>query len=64
MNRGRPIAPSLFIGAVQAPSFAMSDFARQITEISVGKLPPVLRVGNIDVSRDFTDVGDVLNVCE
>jgi GDP-4-dehydro-6-deoxy-D-mannose reductase len=52
--------PFNHIGAGQAPTFALSDFARQIAEIGAGKRPPVLQVGNIDVSRDFTDVGDVL----
>lgn len=52
--------PFNHIGAGQAPSFALSDFARQIAEIGAGKRPPTLQVGNIDVSRDFTDVRDVL----
>lgn len=52
--------PFNHIGAGQPPSFAISDFARQIAEISAGLRPPVLRVGNIDVTRDFTDVNDVL----
>jgi GDP-4-dehydro-6-deoxy-D-mannose reductase len=52
--------PFNHIGAGQAPSFALSDFARQIAEIGAGKRPPALQVGNIDVSRDFTDVRDVL----
>lgn len=52
--------PFNHIGAGQAPSFALSDFARQIAEIGAGKRPPTLQVGNIDVSRDFTDVHDVL----
>lgn len=56
--------PFNHIGAGQEPSFAMSDFARQIAEISVGKRPPLLQVGNIDVSRDFTDVSDVLSAYE
>ena len=56
--------PFNHIGAGQAPSFAISDFARQIAEISAGKRAPVLQVGNIDVTRDFTDVGDVLRAYE
>lgn len=52
--------PFNHIGAGQAPTFAISDFARQIAEISAGLREPVLRVGNIDVTRDFTDVRDVL----
>jgi GDP-4-dehydro-6-deoxy-D-mannose reductase len=53
--------PFNHIGAGQAPTFAISDFARQIAEIRVGKRAPVLTVGNIDVTRDFSDVNDVLD---
>lgn len=56
--------PFNHIGAGQTPTFAISDFARQIAEIGAGKRPPVLQVGNIDVTRDFTDVGDVLRAYE
>ena len=56
--------PFNHIGAGQAPTFAISDFARQIAEISAGQRPPVLEVGNIDVTRDFTDVKDVLKAYE
>lgn len=56
--------PFNHIGAGQAPTFAISDFARQIAEISAGLRPPVLKVGNIDVTRDFTDVKDVLKAYE
>lgn len=56
--------PFNHIGAGQAPSFAISDFARQVAEIGAGLRPPVLNVGNIDVTRDFTDVGDVLHAYE
>lgn len=52
--------PFNHIGAGQASSFALSDFARQIAEIGAGLRPPLLSVGNIDVTRDFTDVSDVL----
>lgn len=52
--------PFNHLGAGQAATFAVSDFARQIAEIRWSKREPVLRVGNIDVTRDFTDVHDVL----
>lgn len=58
------VRPFNHIGAGQAPIFAISDFARQIAEISAGKRPPVLQVGNIDVTRDFTDISDVLHAYE
>lgn len=56
--------PFNHIGAGQAPTFAMSDFARQIAEIAAGLRPPLLTVGNIDVTRDFIDVLDVLRAYE
>ena len=34
-------------------------FARQIAEIEAGRAEPVLRVGNLEVTRDLTDVRDV-----
>lgn len=52
--------PFNHIGAGQATTFAISDFARQAAEIAAGLRAPVLQAGNIDVTRDFTDVGDVL----
>jgi len=39
--------------------FATSNFARQIAEIEKGKKPPVIKVGNLEAVRDFTDVRDV-----
>lgn len=53
--------PFNHIGVGQATTFAISDFARQIAEIAAGKQAPVLNTGDIDVTRDFTDVGDVLH---
>lgn len=48
------------IGPGQADDFVASAFARQIAEIEVGQREPVLRVGNLDAVRDFTDVRDVV----
>lgn len=56
--------PFNHIGAGQAPTFAISDFARQVAEIAAGRRPPLLSTGNIDVSRDFTDVADILGAYE
>lgn len=56
--------PFNHIGAGQASSFAISDFARQIAEVGAGLRPPVLHVGNIDVTRDFSDVRDILHAYE
>jgi GDP-4-dehydro-6-deoxy-D-mannose reductase len=52
--------PFNHIGPGQEPTFVISDFARQVAQIAAGVHPPLLQVGDIDVTRDFTDVGDVL----
>lgn len=51
--------PFNHIGPGQAPGFAVPSFARQIARIERGLDPPVIRVGNLDTCRDFTDVRDV-----
>jgi GDP-4-dehydro-6-deoxy-D-mannose reductase len=40
--------------------FVMSNFARQIAAIEAGMQEPVIRVGNLDSVRDFTDVRDMV----
>jgi GDP-4-dehydro-6-deoxy-D-mannose reductase len=52
--------PFNHVGAGQAPSFVCSNFARQFAEIAAGRREPVLHVGNLESSRDFTDVHDVV----
>lgn len=52
--------PANHTGPGQPPSFVCSDFARQVAAIELGTAPAELRVGNIDVSRDFSDVRDVV----
>ncbi len=52
--------PFNHIGRGQSERFVVSDFARQITEIRQGGRKPVVAVGDIDVTRDFTDVRDVV----
>ncbi len=56
--------PFNHIGAGQAPTFAISDFARQIAQIAAGQRPPRLNVGNIEATRDFCDVVDVVRAYE
>jgi len=52
--------PFNHVGAGQGERFVVADFARQIIEIKLGRREPVLNVGAIDVTRDFTDVRDVV----
>ena len=47
------------IGPGQSDRFAISNFARQVVEVRNGRREPVIRVGDIDGTRDFTDVRDV-----
>ena len=48
------------IGPGQSDSFVASAFARQIAEIEAGKQQPVLKVGNLEAERDYTDVRDMV----
>lgn len=52
--------PFNHIGPGQSPRFAIADFAKSMVEIGLGMKPPVLDVGDLDVTRDFTDVRDVI----
>ena len=54
------VRPFNHIGPGQSPRFVLADFARQVMEIRLGRRAPVLQVGDIDVTRDFTDVRDVV----
>jgi GDP-4-dehydro-6-deoxy-D-mannose reductase len=47
-------------GPRRGPVFVCSDFAKQIADIERGQKPPVLRVGNLEARRDFSDVRDVV----
>ena len=46
------------IGPGQRATFVTVNWARQLLDIRDGAQPPVLRVGNLDIHRDFLDVRD------
>jgi len=48
------------IGPGQSEKFVIASFAKQIMMIKNGKIAPVLKTGNLDVTRDFLDVRDVV----
>jgi GDP-4-dehydro-6-deoxy-D-mannose reductase len=47
-------------GPRRGPVFVCSDFAKQIVDIENGLREPVMYVGNLEASRDFTDVRDTV----
>jgi len=64
MSEGWPVMvarPFNHIGTGQLGSFAVASAARQIARIKLGLQAPRLEVGDIDVTRDFLDVADVVN---
>ena len=54
------VRPFNHIGPGQNEQFVASSFARQIAMIEAGLQEPVLRHGNLQAQRDFTDVRDVV----
>ncbi len=58
---GMPVVvarPYNHIGPGQSPLFVVPSFARQVKAIAAGA-EPVIRVGNLESRRDFTDVRDI-----
>jgi GDP-4-dehydro-6-deoxy-D-mannose reductase len=47
-------------GPGQTARFVVPAFAQQIAAIEVGRAEPVLRVGNLEVTRDMSDVRDIV----
>lgn len=47
-------------GPKRGDTFAESNFAKQIALIEKGKQEPIVHVGNLEASRDYTDVRDMV----
>jgi GDP-4-dehydro-6-deoxy-D-mannose reductase len=54
------IRPFNHTGPGHDARFVIPSFARQLAEIDAGLREPVLRVGNLNVARDFTDARDMV----
>lgn len=54
------VRPFPHIGPGQSPNFVVSDFTKQIALIEKHKQPPIIKVGNLESKRDFTDVRDMV----
>lgn len=48
-------------GPGQTDTFVLPSFCKQIAMIEAGISPPIIKVGNLDAKRDFTDVRDVVS---
>ena len=54
------LRPFNHIGPRQSDRFVCASFVKQLVSIELGSTSPVLRVGNLDPVRDFTDVRDMV----
>lgn len=54
------VRPFPHVGPKQTDHFVLSSFAKQIALIEKGKQEPVVKVGNLEAKRDFTDVRDMV----
>lgn len=54
------VRPFNHIGPRQGLGFVVPDFASQVARIEAGQQEAVMRVGNLEARRDFTDVRDVV----
>jgi len=54
------VRPFNHIGPRQSPEFVCSSFAKQISEIERGLKETIIKVGNLEAKRDFTDVRDMI----
>ncbi len=54
------VRPFNHTGPGQSPRFVAPAFASQIARIEVGQQEPVVKVGNLEAARDFTDVRDIV----
>lgn len=54
--RARPFGHT---GPGQSPAFVIPGWAQQVAAIEAGQSEPILRVGNLEVTRDLSDVRDV-----
>lgn len=54
------LRPFNHTGAGRPPRFVVPAFASQIARAEAGLQEPVVRVGNLDAERDFSDVRDIV----
>jgi GDP-4-dehydro-6-deoxy-D-mannose reductase len=55
------VRPFTHIGPGQSDRFSIASFASQISKILLNNKNPMIEVGNLDTTRDFTDVRDIVD---
>ncbi len=55
------VRPFNHTGPRQEDRYAPTAFAHQIARIEAGLQPPVVKVGNLEAQRDYTDVRDIVH---
>lgn len=58
------VRPFNHTGERRPPTFVLPAFAKQVAEIEAGQKEPVIKVGNLEPVRDFTDVKDMVKAYE
>ncbi len=59
-NRVVRVRPFNHVGPGQSPDFLLPTLVQQLAAIEADEAEPVLKLGNLDSIRDFTDVRDVV----
>lgn len=54
------VRPFPHIGPGQSSVYAISSFAEQLARIKAGRAKPIIRVGNLESKRDYSDVSDIV----
>lgn len=54
------VRPFNHSGPGQSPDFVLPTLVTQLARIEAGQAPPLLKLGNLDTVRDFSDVRDVV----
>jgi GDP-4-dehydro-6-deoxy-D-mannose reductase len=54
------VRPFAHTGPGQRDVFALSSFAKQLAEIKLKRSEPVIKVGNLEAKRDYSDVSDII----
>jgi GDP-4-dehydro-6-deoxy-D-mannose reductase len=54
------VRPFNHSGPGQSPDFVLPSIIKQVAQIEKGQSEPILKLGNLDSVRDFTDVRDIV----